>query len=231
MAPLRALYEFVAVPVVLKHPTPTHRRHHLPDRIPRSAARISTARTLPATQGDVWNYTNSPDEPAHHALGRSRGGLSTKIHQICDGNCRPLVVMIGPGQGGDSPVLRELLAALRVHRAGPGRPRTRPDALLGDKAYSSRANRTELRRRAITTVIPEPADQQRHRKRRGRRGGRPVSYDRHLYKRRNTVERAINLFKNWRGIATRYDKLAQTFRAGIMLATACIWLRTLGDTP
>jgi transposase len=157
--------------------------------------------------------------------------LSTKIHQICDGNRRPVVLMIGPGQGGDSPVLRELLGVLAVGRAGPGRPRTRPEAVLADKAYSCRANRAHLRRRGITATIPEPTDQQGHRKRRGRRGGRPVSYDPELYKRRNTIERAFNAFKNWRGIATRYDKLAQTFRAGIMLATAYTWLRTLGDTP
>jgi transposase len=91
------------------------------------------------------------------------------------------------------------LAAIRVPRLGPGRPRTRPDAVLADKAHPSKAIRAELRRRrGITSVIPEPADQQGHRKRRGSRGGRPVTYDRNLYKGRNVVERAFNLLKQWR---------------------------------
>ena len=70
-----------------------------------------------------------------------------------------------------------LLNAIRVPRIGAGRPRTTPEAVLGDKAYSSKAIRTELRRRGIVSVIPEPRDQQAHRKRRGLDGGRPVSYD------------------------------------------------------
>lgn len=84
--------------------------------------------------------------------------------------------MITPGQAGDSPMLLPLLAQLRVGR-DIGRPRTRPDAVRGDKAYSSRAIRGHLRDRGITSVIPEPDDQKGHRKRRGSRGGRPVALD------------------------------------------------------
>lgn len=114
-------------------------------------------------------------------------------------------MIIGPGQGGDSPMFAHLLGALSVLRIGSGRPRTRPDRALGDKAYSSRANRALLRRRGVQAVIPEPDDQIAHRVRRGSRGGRPVAYDSEIYKTRNTVERSFNLFKQWRGIATRYD--------------------------
>ncbi|PJN29485.1 hypothetical protein CG736_02825 [Kitasatospora sp. CB02891] len=71
------------------------------------------------------------------------------------------------------------------------RPRTTPDAVLADKAYSSRAIRTRLRRRGIRAVIPQPADQAAHRKRRGSHGGRPPAFDRDAYKQRNTVERCI----------------------------------------
>ena len=71
--------------------------------------------------------------------------MSTKIHQLVDGQGRPLVIALTPGQSGDSPMLKPLLSHLAVKRMGPGRPRTRPDAVLGDKAYSSRAIRTELR--------------------------------------------------------------------------------------
>jgi transposase len=95
-----------------------------------------------------------------------------------------------------------------------GRPRTRPDTVLGDKAYSSRAIRTHLRRRGIRAVIPQPSDQAAHRKRLGSRGGRPPSFDRETYKQRNTVERTINKLKQWRGLATRYDKTATIYLSG-----------------
>ena len=64
-----------------------------------------------------------------------------------------------------------------------------------------------------------------HRKRRGSRGGRPVNFDSETYKGRNTVERSFSLFKQWRAIATRYDKLALTYRAGVMLYAVVIWVR------
>lgn len=190
-----------------------------------------TCPELQRAQGDLTNYTNLRTEPPDHAIGRSRGGLSTKIHHLCDGQMRPLVMLVGPGQGGDSPMFIHLLAALSVPRSGRGRPRTRPDRALGDKAYSSRANRALLRRRGIQAVIPEPEDQIGHRARRGSAGGRPVSYDSEIYKTRNTVERSFNAFKQWRGLATRYDKLALTYRGGVVLRAITIWLKQLGDTP
>ena len=118
-----------------------------------------------------------------------------------------------------------VLAAIRVAHHGPGRPRTRPDAVLGDKAYSSKAIRTHLRARGITSVIPEPDDQKGHRARRGARGGRPVTHDRAAYRGRNVIERAFNLIKNWRALATRYDKHAVIYRGGIVLAAVLMWLR------
>ena len=69
------------------------------------------------------------------------------------------MLLLGPGQGNDSPMFPNLLNAIRVPRLGPGRPRTRPDAVLGDKAYSSRGNRALLRSRGIKAVIAEPSDQ------------------------------------------------------------------------
>ncbi len=110
-------------------------------------------------------------------------------------------------------------------RTGPGRPRTRPQAVLADKAYSARGHRAQLRARGITAVIPEPADQTGHRLRRGSAGGRPVSYDKLAYRGRNVVERAFNQLKNWRGIATRYDKQAIVFRGAVVLASILLWLR------
>jgi hypothetical protein len=80
------------------------------------------------------------------ALGRSRGGLSTKIHLTADRRCRPLTRLLGAGQHGDCPKLILPMEAIRISRLGKGRPRTRPAAAMGDKAYSSAANRAYLRR-------------------------------------------------------------------------------------
>ena len=169
------------------------------------------------------------DEPGDHALGRSRGGLSTKIHAAVDGRGRPLAILLTPGQAGDAPMMLPLLAHLRVQRT-IGRPRTRPDRVLADKAYSSRAIRAHLRTRGIGSVIPEPDDQKAHRKRIGSSGGRPVTYDRTAYRGRNVIERAFNGFKHWRGLATRYDKHAIVYRGGLVLAAVLLWLTDLGDT-
>ena len=142
-----------------------------------------------------------------------------------------MVLLLGPGQGGDSPMFAHLLDAVRVPRRGPGRPRTRPTRVLADKAYSSRANRDLLRARGITAVIAQPSDQAAHRKRRGRAGGGPPAFDVDAYKGRNVVERSFNAIKQWRGLATRYDKLALTYRGGVVLAAIVTWLRALRDTP
>ena len=123
-----------------------------------------------------------------------------------------------------------LLSQLRITRT-VGRPRTRPVAVRADKAYSSRAIRTHLRSRNIKAVIPEPDDQKGHRQRRGARGGRPVSYDRVDYKNRNVIERAYCHLKQWRGLATRYDKHAIIYRAAVVLNAVIAWTRRLSDMP
>lgn len=92
-------------------------------------------------------------------------------------------------------------------RTGPGRPRVRPAHLLGDKGYSSKAIRAWLRRHGIGHTIPERADPVRNRARRGSRGGRPPRFDKDPYKQRNVAERCFNRLKQWRGIATRHDKV------------------------
>ncbi|MCV7732428.1 IS5 family transposase [Micrococcus luteus] len=180
--------------------------------------------------GGGSNYKNPREEPADHGIGRSRGGLSTKIHQLVDGTGLPLVSLITPGQAGDSPMLLPLLEQLRVTRP-VGRPRTRPEAVLGDKAYSSRAIRTHLRARGIKAVIPEPADQQGHRRRRGARGGRPIGLDADAYKGRNVIERQYAHLKQWRGLATRYDKYAIVYRSAVVLNAVIAWSKRLSDMP
>jgi Transposase and inactivated derivatives len=115
------------------------------------------------------------------------------------------------------------MEAIRVPRLGPGRPRVRPAHVLGDKGYGSRAIRTWLRHRDIPHTIPERADQVRNRLRRGSRGGRPPAFDKQVYKRRNVVERCFNRLKQWRGIATRYDKTAESYQAAVTLASLLMW--------
>ena len=196
----------------------------------RSLAHISTQRTPAASQGAGSNYTIPGAEPPDHAVGRSRGGLSTKIHQLVDGNGFPLVTLLTPGQAGDSPMFLPLMENLAVGTT-VGRPRTRPDAVRGDKAYSSRAIRAHLRERGITAVIPEPDDQKGHRKRRGSAGGRPVGLDAESYHGRNVIERRFCHLKQWRGLATRYDKHALTYRAAVILHAVIAWTHQLSDMP
>ncbi|MBK4347097.1 transposase [Lacisediminihabitans sp. G11-30] len=115
--------------------------------------------------------------------------MTTKIHALVDGQGRPLVLLAGPGQGGDSSMFLPLMGQLKIGRSGPGRPRTRPDRMRGDKAYSSRAIRSHESERGIVAVIPQPSDQIGHRKHRGQAGGRPPAFDAVDYKGRNVVER------------------------------------------
>ncbi|MFJ9909414.1 IS5 family transposase [Streptomyces sp. NPDC101152] len=153
------------------------------------------------------------------ALGRSRGGLTSKIHLACDAFGRPLAFTVTGGNTNDCTQFTAVMEAIRVPRIGPGRPRVCPDHVLGDKGYSSKAIRTWLRRRGVGHTIPERADQVRNRLRRGSRGGRPPAFDKQLYKRRNVVERCFNRLKQWRGIATRYDKTAESYQAAVTLAS------------
>lgn len=118
-----------------------------------------------------------------------------------------------------------MLDDIWVPRTGSGRPRTTPDALLADKAYSSAAMRARLRARGIRAVIPEREDQKSNRRRRGQTGGRPPVLDFEKYKKRNVVERSFNLLKQWRGLATRYDKHATIYRGAVVLAAIIVWLR------
>jgi Transposase DDE domain len=131
--------------------------------------------------------------------------VSTKIHLAADSRARPLARVTSAGQRNDALGFEPVMHRVRIPRRGPGRPRTRPGRVLADKAYSSRSIRSHLRRRRIQAVIPEPADQIRHRKRRGSRGGRPVAFDTDAYRLRNTVERAVNKLRGYRAVATRYD--------------------------
>lgn len=106
-------------------------------------------------------------------------------------------------------------------RLNGGRPRTRPDRLIADKAYSHPSTRHLLRQRRIPHVIPERTDQ---RARRAGRSGRPPAFDPLVYRHRNIVERCVNRLKQWRGLATRFDKRAANFHAAVIIAALLMWL-------
>lgn len=157
--------------------------------------------------------------------------MTTKIHSAVDGHGRPLASVVTGGQRNDGAMLADVLADIHVPRRGRGRPRSRPDSVLADRAYSNGALRRELRRRGITAVIPEKRDTIAARARRGSAGGRPPAFDAGLYKGRNVIERSFALAKQWRGLATRYDKHATVYRAAVTICAILTWLRTMGDTP
>ena len=163
--------------------------------------------------------------PGREALGRSRGGLTTKIHLAADRRCRPVARLTSPGQHGDSPRFIPVMDAIRIPRRGKGRPRRRPGRAMGDKAYSSAGNRAYLRRRGIKAVIPVKEDQKSHRRARGRSGGRPPAFDPGHYKQRNTVERCFSKLQQFRAAATRYHKRERIYQGTIDVASISIWLR------
>jgi transposase len=161
--------------------------------------------------------------PPDEALGRSRGGFSTKLHVSGDGKGRPLSIVITAGQRHDSTQAEPVLDGIAVRRPS-GPIRKRPKRLLGDRGFSYRRIRRLLRRRKIPHVIPERKDQKQARKAKGSAGGRPPGFDREAYRRRNVVERMIGRLKQFRRVATRYDKLAVRSRAFVVLAAIHLWL-------
>ncbi|GAA1329208.1 hypothetical protein GCM10009610_66280 [Pseudonocardia xinjiangensis] len=148
-----------------------------------------------------------------------------------DGRGLPMSIMLTAGQAGDNPQLLPMLDQINVGRDGPGRPRTRPDRVVADKAYSHLSTRAALRERRIPFTCPERRDQVRHRRAKGSAGGRPPAFDQVIYAGRNVVERCFNRLKQFRGLATRYAKRAAYYRAEIIIASIVLWLRTdLQDT-
>jgi transposase len=158
-------------------------------------------------------------------LGRSRGGLTSKIHVAVDGRGLPISVLVTPGQAGDNPQLLPLLDQVSVRPPGSGRPRSRPRRVIADKAYSHPSTRLALRRRGIAFTCPERSDQVARRRAKGPAGGRPPGFEQATYARRNVVERCFNRLKQFRALATRYAKRVAYYRAEVVIAAIVLWLR------
>jgi transposase len=139
-------------------------------------------------------------------LGRSRGGFSTKIHLTCTDADIPVVVELGPGQEADVTRIEELVGASQARLGAV-------DEAVGDKGYDSDPARCDLIDAGVCPVIPNKKNRTS-----------PWPFDVETYRHRNRVERCINTLKQFRRVATRYDKLAVTFRGFIVLA--CINIMT-----
>ena len=126
---------------------------------------------------------------------------------------KPVSLVLTPGQQREATVFEQLMTGGVVKRPGGGRPRVRPKRVCGDKGYSSRKIRSYLQRRGIRYTIP--------RKRNERRTG---PFDKVLYRLRNRVERAINRLKQFRRIATRYEKKGENDLAMLHIGSILLWL-------
>lgn len=178
--------------------------------------------------GAVWRARRAVNStPAFHvgalggqdreALGRSRGGFSTKIHVRAEGGGKPMALVLSGGERHESRYVEALLTHGHVWRAGRGRPRLPPGRIVGDKGYSYPPVRRLLAQRGIRAVIPRRRDQRPD----GRRHG---EFDQTTYRERNRIERLVNRLKQCRRIATRYDKRAAHYLAMLTLAGAVLWL-------
>lgn len=149
-----------------------------------------------------------------------------------DGRGLPVSTILTIGQAGDNPQIVPLLDQIRVARSGPGRPRSRPNEVRADKAYSHPSTRKALRRAGIRFTCPQRSDQIAHRKAKGSAGGRPPAFDTDSYKERNVVERCFNRLKQFRDLSTRYAKRAAYYAAELTIAAIILWLRDDSqDTP
>jgi len=135
-------------------------------------------------------------------------------------------LVLSAGQESDSNYLEAVVANARLPKSAKrGRPRRRPRRVTADKGYSYPKCRRLLRARGIKAMIPERRDQRAQRRKKGHRGGRPCAYDKEVYRQRNLVERCVLRLKQFRRVATRYEKRASNYLAFISLAAIMLWLR------
>ncbi|KKN18766.1 hypothetical protein LCGC14_0952510 [marine sediment metagenome] len=135
-------------------------------------------------------------------MGRSRGGLTTKIHALVDAEGRPVRMELTAGQAADAPMAEKLLRDLR-----PGA------TLLADRAYDTNAIRNFAKKREAWANIPPKANRKE-----------TFAFSHWVYRQRNRVERFFNRIKHMRGLATRYDRRADNYLAALKLVAVRIWI-------
>jgi transposase len=143
------------------------------------------------------------------ALGRSRGGFSTKLHARCDAKGRPIGFVLTPGQAHDIQGFGTLFRMIA----------DKIEALLADKGYDADTIRDELAKVDVEAVIPAKSNRRE-----------PIPHDREKYRWRNLVERLFNKLKNWRRIATRYDKIKESYLGFVSLASTLLWIPFVHET-
>lgn len=168
-----------------------------------SMARLGAPTSMPLAQGGA--------EAA--ALGRSQGGFSTQVHLRAEGGGKLLTLVLTPGQRHEAGACAPLMARGAGKRPGGGRPKRCPGRVAGDKAYSSRKSRQDLRQHGGRLTLPRKQNEHR-----------PGPFDRASYRLRARVERLINRLKQHRCIATRYEKGAANYRAMWVIAATLLWL-------
>ena len=134
-------------------------------------------------------------------MGRSRGGRNTKIHALADAKGRLIAILLTGGEAHDCPIAERLIRRVES-----------PKCMLGDTAYDSAELRGELDEHGTKPVIPNRSNRKQ-----------PFSFNKRLYKLRWHIEAAFNRLKDFRRIATRYDKLALNYLASVCLAAALVW--------
>ncbi len=191
-----------------------------PDRLRvRRSRRHCGAGSQGGRRGEKKGAT-AEESRERQGIGQSRGGLSTKIHVLCEGAGQPISVKVTAGQAHESTQAEPLLDSVGI-KGKRGRPRRRFDHTAGDKAYDSVEFRRAVRRRGSRPVIPHRRDHH------GEYPRRALGFDKKKYRQRNVVERLIGRLKEYRRIATRYDKLRTSFTCFILLGCVRIWLKNL----
>lgn len=178
---------------------------HALGRLPVAVLVLASCKSMPMPWPDcALSMTPCGRPTCTTALGRSRGGFTSKLHCLADALGRPVAFHLTGGEAADCKAYDDLIDL----------PEQAPDAFLADKGYDADAIRADLAERKIKAVIP------------GRSNRRvKIEYDRALYKQRNRIERMFGHLKINRAIATRYDQLASSFFGMVHLATARYWLK------
>src|SRR3974377_1891455 len=187
----------------------------------QSVCSLGTARHLgkpiPGV-GRKWASHRHPDDRLHpregpsvcgrrkrgenkQAVGRSRGGRNTKIHALADAKGRLIAILLSGGEAHDCPLAKRLIRRV-----------VRPKRMLGDKAYDSADLREELDEHGTKSIIPNRSNR-----------NQPFSFSKRLYKLRWRIEAAFTRLKDFRRVATRYDKLARNYLATVCLSAALCW--------